>query len=647
MIVYKVLLPLNVPEPFDYISDLPLQRGDLVVVPFRGQPRVAVLWGRGEAAVADFKLKKIEEKLELAPLHEKLLKFVEWVAHYNMAGLGSVLKMVLPIKFGGRRAELAPQPFEFATTMLTQAQEAAAKALRGAVTAHKFSATLLDGVTGSGKTEVYFEAISAALEQGKQVLVLLPEIALSIQWIERFRARFGVEPCLWNSNLTPAQRRETWLNVHDGSAKLVVGARSALFLPFAKLALIVVDEEHDQSFKQEEGVTYHGRDMAVVRAKIEALPVVLVSATPAAETVHNVQIGKYAELKLPERFGGAGLPDIKAIDMRLEKLPANYFLSEPVRNQIAATIAAGAQAALFLNRRGFAPLTLCRACGHRIQCPNCSAWMVQHKRANNMQCHHCGTSSLIPQNCPACHEPDKLHACGPGVERLLAEARELFPSARVEVLSSDSPAAADEVIAKVMNHEIDVLIGTQIIAKGHHFPKLEFVGIVDADMGLEGGDLRAMERTYQLLHQVAGRAGREENLGRVLVQTYMPENSAIKALLSNDRDEFMANELRLRQQFGMPPYSRLATITISGKLEKQVKAAIIELTKLAPLAEGVELLGPAPAPMSFLRGKFRYRLIVKAKLNVNLQAFVQAWLSRQRLSSALTLKVDIDPYSFV
>lgn len=647
MKVIKVLLPLNVPEPFDYISDLELAPGDFVTVPFRGKSKTGVVWGSGQNDVDDFKIKRIEEKLDIPPLKAELRKFVDWVANYNITPIGNVLKMCVSVKFGGRRKEIDSGEREFTLTDLTDSQRAVSENFRNKVLSNQFSCTLLDGVTGSGKTEVYFEAVDEAIRDGKQVLVLLPEIALSVQWLSRFKKRFGIEPSIWHSERTPAQKRETWLDVAQGKSKIVVGARSALFLPFQNLGLIIVDEEHDGSYKQEEGVTYHGRDMAVVRASIEKLPIVLVSATPSVETVNNIEEGKYEIQHLKERFGGATLPDIKVIDMRLERLPANEFISLSLRKELEKAIENKQQSILFLNRRGFAPLTLCRACGHRVECPNCTAWLVTHMGKNMMQCHHCGFTRNILKDCPSCGEEDKLHACGPGVERIFEEAKKIYPDANVEIVASDSPSSAKDVIARMTSGEIDILIGTQMIAKGHHFPNLALVGIVDADLGLEGGDMRAMERTYQLMHQVAGRAGRESKLGKVFIQTYMPDNSAIDALLKGDRDRFIKGEIASRKRFEMPPFGRMATITISGKFENRVKEEIGKLSYHAPKSNGVEVLGPAPAPMSFLRGMHRYRLLIRTKRNLNIQGYINELLASHKLHSSLKVKIDIDPYSFV
>jgi len=533
---------------------------------------------------------------------------------------------------------------------LTPAQAAAAERLADRARGGGFSVTLLDGVNGAGKTEVYFAAVAAALEAGRQVLVLLPEIALSAQWFARFAERFGAAPAVWHSELTLARRRATWRAVLEGQARVVVGARSALFLPFAALGLIVVDEEHDASFKQEDGVIYHARDMAVVRARMEALPLILSSATPSLETVVNVERGRYDRLELPAQHGAAAARVIEAIDMRKSGLPATRWLSPRLVEALTETFAAGEQAMLFLNRRGYAPLTLCRACGHRLGCPNCAAWLVEHRQFGRLVCHHCGFGMPPPEACPECGAEDRLAACGPGVERLAEEVAATFPEARRAIMASDTlfgPHAAAEMVRRVAEHEIDLLIGTQIMAKGHHFPLLTLVGVVDADLGLSGGDLRASERTYQLLHQVAGRAGRAERPGRVLIQTYMPDHPVMAALIAGDRDAFLAREAEDRRARGLPPFGRLAAIIVSGPSERAVRDFARALAARAPRGDGVETLGPAPAPLSLLRGQFRYRLLVKAPRDAPIQKILRAWLGATRPRGGLRLRIDIDPYSFL
>jgi len=538
---------------------------------------------------------------------------------------------------------------------LSESQGAAADALVDRVRADAFSVTLLDGVTGSGKTEVYFQAVKEALAQGRQVLVLLPEIALSAQWLERFERRFGVEPAQWHSELTQAQRRDTWRAVARGEARVVVGARSALFLPYPALGLVVVDEEHEPAFKQEDGVPYHARDMAVVRARLGGIACVLTSATPSLESIENVRAGRYDSVHLPERHAGAALPEVAPIDMRKDRPPpieghGTSYIAPSLRDAVAETLAAGEQAMLFLNRRGYAPLVLCRSCGHRLQCPHCTAWLVEHRLIHRLQCHHCGFVTHPPDTCPECEAADSLAACGPGVERLTEEVRALFPDARTALMASDTvtgPDSAARFVESVRRGEVDLLIGTQIVAKGHHFPGLTLVGVVDADLGLAGGDLRAGERTYQLLHQVAGRAGRAEKPGRVLLQTYGPEHPVIEALVSGERDSFLAVEAENRKLAEMPPFTRLVALIVSSPEEDQADAVTRGLARTAPEREGVEVLGPAPAPMAVLRGRHRRRLLLKTRRDQAPQPLLRAWLARVEVPNKVRLYVDVDPYGFL
>ncbi|WP_052473326.1 primosomal protein N' [Paramagnetospirillum magnetotacticum] len=571
------------------------------------------------------------------------------------AGVGPAVVKGL-VEAGALESVELPAPPAFAPPDLTApraelspGQQAGADTLVAALDGG-FSVIVIDGVTGSGKTEVYFEAVAAALGLGKQVLVLLPEIALSAQWLDRFRRRFGVKPALWHSDLGDATRRKTWRAVASGEAAIVVGARSGLFLPFQNLGLIVVDEEHDQAFKQEDHVCYHARDMAVVRARLGDFPAVLASATPSLESLANVQAGRYGLVHLPDRHAGAVLPDIVPVDLRRHPPPKGRWLSPLLVTALEEVLAAGEQAMLYLNRRGYAPLTLCRTCGHRLQCPHCTAWLVEHRSAGRLICHHCGHFIRLPPKCPECEAEGSFAACGPGVERVAEEAALLFPNARVAVMTSDTcsgPHAAEEFVRRVSDHEIDLLVGTQIVAKGYHFPLLTLVGVVDADLGLDGGDLRAGERTHQLLSQVAGRAGRAERPGRVLLQTYQPDHPVLGALRSGQRDAFIAREAEARRDTGMPPYGRLAALILSGPDVSVVEAYARSLAKAAPRAEGVQVLGPALAPMALLRGKHRRRFLVQSARSVNLQALIRDWLARCAPPKSVRVQVDVDPYSFM
>ena len=554
------------------------------------------------------------------------------------------------------QAELPPEaPFALPAPdhpgpALSPEQSEAASSLREAVKAETFSVTLLEGVTGSGKTEVYLEAIAECLRRGRQALVLLPEIALSSQWLERFQARFGVPPASWHSDLSSRTRRITWEAAAAGAAPVVVGARSALFLPFPNLGLIIVDEEHETAFKQEEGVVYNARDMAVVRARFCAAPAVLVSATPSLESVANVEAGRYRHLTLAARHGGAALPDVAAIDLRLHAPERGHFLAPPLVAAVHETIGRGEQAMLFLNRRGYAPLTLCRTCGHRMHCPHCTAWLVEHRARRLLQCHHCGHTIPIPEACPQCGTAHSLTAVGPGVERITEEARAEFPDARILVMASDTmpgPHSAAEAARAIEAREVDLIIGTQIVAKGWHFPHLTLVGVVDADLGLAGGDLRAAERTVQLLHQVAGRAGRAESPGRVLLQTFSPEHPVMQALIAGDLAAFMAREAAMRRPGHWPPYGRLAALIVSaGDMEVTDRLAR-DLGQAAPHGEGLEVLGPAPAPLAILRGRHRRRLLLKTRRDVAVQPILRDWLAKVRVPHGARVDVDVDPVSFL
>ncbi len=539
---------------------------------------------------------------------------------------------------------------ERAGALLSVPQQECSDALVQMVKDNKYSAALLDGVTGAGKTEVYFEAVAQALRQNKQVLILLPEIALSNAFLDRFKSRFGCAPALWHSSLSVAKRKTTWRGVAEGQSKVVIGARSALFLPYHDLGLIIVDEEHDPAYKQEEGVIYHARDMAVVRAHLGQFPILMVSATPSLETMQNAWAGRYQHLTLPMRHGGASLPEIHLIDLKADKPEdRQHFIAPTLQKAVAETIEKKQQALLFLNRRGYAPLTLCRHCGHRFQCPRCTAWLIEHRRTGKLHCHHCDHYMQMPDTCPECSEPDSLAACGPGVERVLEEVQERFPEARICVLSSDTATTHDELRTKleeIQQGDVDIIIGTQIIAKGHHFPKLTCVGVVDADLGLTGGDLRATERVYQLLHQVAGRAGREAEQGVVYLQTFNPETRVMQALASGKRDDFLEVELQEREVADMPPFSRLAGIIVSGRDESEVEQAAMALGRAAPQGEKIQTLGPAEAPMYRLRGKFRRRLLVRSEKSIDIQKAIKHWVKAVKLSSKIRVQIDIDPQSF-
>lgn len=722
--IIGVMLPLPFNEPFDYKTETELPLGTLVRVPWGREEQIGVVWKHGRSSeLSENKIKPIIEKLDFPPLSKNLIQFVKFVAEYNLAFVGLVLKMVISVRavFDDNQTEtlytlsgktlaeaklknsdarwhvmdlLRHAPYtrkeicrgagvglsvvntlitagilkpivrpkkkyyaeprgSFSKVALTPEQEIAAAELVRKV-GNGFSVTLLDGVTGSGKTEVYFEAVARALELGRQILILVPEIALTTQWLGRFEKRFGVKPACWHSGLGQRERIDTWKAVSEGRVKVIVGARSALFLPYPDLGLMVIDESHDHSFKQEDVVNYQGRDMAVVRAKLEQFPLILSTATPDLETVCNVEDGKYDCVRLTSRYASAVMPDIKVIDLKKDKPQKGSWgvswLAPTLVDALKVNLEKNEQSMLFLNRRGYAPLTICRDCGHRIQCPNCTAWLTEHRSSGRLICHHCGYSMPIPKECPECHSEDGLTACGPGVERIAEEVSKRFPDARLAVISSDITSSLAEVSAvfeRMEKGEVDILIGTQILAKGHHFPSLTLVGIVDADLGLMGSDLRATEQTYQLLSQVSGRAGRAEKKGTVYLQTLYPDNAVLKALLANDRNQFLDLEKQSRRILRMPPFGKLAAVIVSGANRDAAEKVAVWLGQTAPNNDYISTLGPAPAPIYMLRGKYRYRLLLKTAKNIKIQEVLREWLRKISCPSNVRVEIDVDPYSFM
>ena len=561
------------------------------------------------------------------------------------------------VKAGGLLAEAGPVDPAFQTPdpdhpgrELTAGQAAAAADLAAQVKARSFNVSLLDGVTGSGKTEVYFEAVAQALRQGQQSLILVPEIALTQAGLRRFAERFGAEPASWHSQMGEAARRRVWREVAQGRCKLVVGARSALYLPFPNLGLIVVDEEHDTSYKQEEGVIYNARDMAVVRGLVSGHSVILASATPSLESLQNARSGKFAHVVLPERPGAAVLPEIGLVDLKEHTPEKGAYLSQPLLDAVRDVTSRGEQALLYLNRRGYAPLIICRNCGEKLKSPDTDSWLVQHKRTGRAMCHLTGFSMRMPRECPNCKAEDSLTSVGPGVERIAEEAQEAFPDARVEILSSDTAGNPAELAARMRRMEqgeIDILVGTQMVVKGHNFPRLTFVGVVDGDLGLAGGDPRAGERTYQTLVQVAGRAGRAETPGHALIQTHQPEHEALVALAAGDREMFIGVELSMREMLGLPPFGKLAAVIFWGPEAAKVDALAKKFLNAAPRADGVDILGPSEAPIGRLRGLYRRRLFIQAEATVNLSSYMQVWREKLRPPAKYKIQIDIDPQSFM
>lgn len=599
----------------------------------------------------------------MTPTRQRVLDTLEQSPEWTRSGLANASGVAVSVVDGLLKVgalepvSLPPHPAVPAPDTahgraeLTPDQREAADRLIAPVEAGGFSVSLLEGVTGSGKTEVYFEAVARALDKGRQVLILLPEIALTQSFIDRFHQRFGAEPAQWHSDVPPRMREKVWRQVAEGRIKVVAGARSALFLPFPDLGLVIVDEEHDPAYKQEDRTFYHARDMAVVRGREGGCPVILASATPSLESRVNARAGRYAHVPLGRRFADAALPDLSLVDLRRHPPARGRFLSPVLLTAIEETVKRGEQALLFLNRRGYAPLTLCRACGHRFQCSQCSAWLVDHRLRGTLQCHHCGHAQHRPESCPSCGTLDHLVACGPGVERIAEEMLETFPDARTILLSSDLPGGARRLrreLDAVADGEADIVIGTQLVAKGHHFPLMTLVGAVDADLGLANGDPRAAERTFQLLHQVTGRAGRSGLPSRGMIQTWSPEHPVMQALVAADPDRFYDREANERERAGLPPFGRLAALIVSADTRREAEEHGRELARAAPQDMGLEVLGPAEAPLGLVRGRHRFRLLAQGGRRAPLQAFLRAMIAAApKPRGSVHVQIDIDPQSFL
>lgn len=698
--IAKILLPLPFDEAFDYAmpEGTEYEQNEFVCVPFGKKTLYGVIWKITEATETKYKLKPIISSVKELGFNEykisdSLKKFIEKQAEYTLTPLGKVLSLCYSQNFfkpvrekkskkaddsenyfvktpsydGVTQERVAVQGKNssaescrrmtasksgFSHINLNNEQQEAYEKLLKDFASGKFSVTLLDGVTGSGKTEVYFKLTQEVLSRGKQVLIMLPEILLTTQIIKRFENIFNQKPVIWHSGIPLAQKKKYFRDIMDGSAGIIIGARSALHLPYKNLGLIVCDEEHDQSYKQEEQVIFNARDMAVLRASIENTQCLLVSATPSAETYYNATSGKYNHIKLHKRYSKIEMPDVEIIDMRLEKLNAKSFISSRLKAEIERNIEAKLQTLLFLNRRGYSPLLLCSKCGFRFESPDTSAWLVLHKNYAGeyyLECHHSGYRMKLPDKCPSCNEADSFRACGPGVQRLMEEAKMLFPNARIIEMSSDNitdAKKAEEVISQITNNEVDIIIGTQIIAKGHHFPGLKTVGVIDADLGLDFADLRAPEKTFQILHQVSGRAGRENIKGDVLLQTYLPEHPVMKALKTNDKEKFLAMELDERHKADLPPFTRLAAIIISSDNDIEAQNFSKEIVSHLAQVKEVSIYGPARAIFHKLRGSFRHRILLKSAKNFNIQNYINNSLQNVKIPKNIKIKFDIDPYSF-
>ncbi len=656
MLIAQVIVPNLSPLEYSIPNSLNIEVGNLVIVPFRSKKLLGLVIAISNKTNLPLeKLRSIENKLDLS-LPELYIKLIIWVADYYCVNYGHIFRLILPhqiaeylikskaLLIGHELIHLTYTPPNF-----NKEQVEAIDKIAQLINNDNFN-IMLDGVTGSGKTEIYLAAIYNIIKNNNgQALILLPEISLTSQIIDRVNLRFGIKPCIWHSNLTPKNKREIFNKIINGSARIVIGARSALFLPFKNLSTIIVDEEHEQAYKQEDGVTYHARDMAIIRAKIGQIPIMLASASPSLEAMHNSNIGKFNLIKLAERYNLNDMPKVEIIDMKKEKRK-NLFISGTLLNALKENLNKNQQSLLFLNRKGYSPIVICSACGYQKNCYHCSTSMVYHKAKKMLKCHQCGEVAALPKLCPHCKQEDSFIPCGPGVERLAEEVNEHLPHAKVVILTQESfnkPKEAEQLLNDIRNNVYNIIIGTQIIAKGHHFPTLTLVGIIDADLGMMGGDLRTAEKTYQLLQQVGGRAGREIDNSKIFIQTFNPENPLIISLASYNRDQFITEEMQNRKILNMPPYGKLVAIILSSKQEQKLAEFAKYLVKIAPSSKQISIFGPAPALVYKIRGKYRYRILLKTARNINIQKFLQAWLQAVKTPSHIQLKIDIDPYHFL
>jgi primosomal protein N' (replication factor Y) len=657
-LIYQILLPIPFDHGFSYFAPqgLDLQIGDVVKVPFRSKEIFGVVIDfdqNNPEKIDEKKIKTVLEKEEKFTFSSKLLEFIDFVSAYNLITKGLVLKLSLSILNSSKEPKRKPKEkavkeLNISLKPLHENQKKASEDLLGLISKQEFSTILLDGVTGSGKTEIYFGAIAKILQENdnSQILILLPEIALTSQLCKRFAQQFGFEPDLWHSKISPAKKRDLFFKVANGECRVLIGARSSLFLPFKNLQLIVVDEEHDSSFKQEDVVNYQARDMAIVRAKIEDSAIILSTATPSLESYLNAKNHKYQLIKLEERFTDQDKTEIDVVDMRQEKMEKNHFISNHLRKLLEENLLNNRQSLLFLNRRGYAPITLCKECGTKISCKNCSSYLTFHQKINRLICHHCGDSQRLKNLCPECGKEDCLTSLGVGIERLQEEVLQYFPSARIGLMTSDNIKSNDdagELIEQILDHKIDIIIGTQMIAKGHHFPSLALVGIIDGDGSFLSGNLRTLERSFQLLTQVIGRAGRERYSGQVVLQTYNPENSVFKSIIENKRDEFLESEIKNRKMMNFPPFSKMAAIIFSGMDENLV----IDFAKFVrgkfPFDKAIEVFGPAPMPISRIKNRYHHCLNIKVDRKINLQKLITEVLKSCKAPSQIRVKIDIDP----
>ena len=648
---YNILVARPFDQVFTYVSDdQTLEVGQIVIVPFGKAMEVGMIM-QSDVSKPDYTIKKIETVINGIKLNEINIKFLKWVSDYTLAPIGSVLKLFTINKdiITYERDDKILSEATFKSTILNDEQN---KAKEDIVKIQKSSnkPVVLEGVTGSGKTEVYFDLIELEINQSKQILIMVPEISLTPQFENRFKERFGMDINIWHSKITPKRRKEIWHKCYAGEPIVVIGARSSLFLPFTNLGLTVIDEEHDSSYKQEDNIRYQARDLAVVKANFEKNKLILASATPSLETINNINHKKYHHVFLSKQYSGLPLPQISLVDLSKNKLEKNQWISVLLKKEIEKCLSNKEQALIFLNRRGYSPLSLCVECGYRHQCSQCSSWLVMHQQKKRLLCHQCGSIEEMSFNCPKCLAKDSIKFIGPGVEGIAEELTHSFPDKVISVMSSDlinSPKKIKELIDKFSNKEIDIIVATQIMAKGYDFPNLSLVGVIDADAGLFGGDMRAIEKTYNMLQQVSGRAGRSQQTGNVIIQTYYPEQPIIQSLQQRDRTSFVQQALLEREQFNIPPFGFMTSIIISGPSKGNVEKISQQLVYFRKYSEEFSVLGPVEAPINLLKGQFRYRILLKGKSRKNLNIFTKKMVSSVKIPSAVRVIIDVDPYTFM
>ena len=648
-----VLFPKIFDYPFTYKSEIsqPLKPGDFVKAPFGQTELTGVVWPKEQKTEKNFKIKKIIKKINVKNLNYSMIQFISWFSKYNLVPLGMSFKMCLlnkdvveekfNLEFKKFKIKYSDKNF-----LLNHEQKKSLEFIRNV--GNKYNVTVIEGVTGSGKTLVYFKRIKDIIERDLQVLILLPEIALTNQFSRKFKEFFGTEPAIWHSRTTKKNKSIIWKGVIEGKIKIVVGARSSLFLPFKNLGTIVVDEEHDASYKQDEGISYNARDMAITRASLENIPINLVTSIPSIETYNNIVNKKYYVTKLNKRYKEAPLPNIEIINLNFESLNKDSWIANKTINKVNRFLKNGDQILFFLNRRGYAPFVICKICGYKFQCPNCSVNLNFHQKLNKLLCHYCGHKSTLFRNCKDDNKC-KLQFCGPGVERIFLELKKIYPNKKIEVFSSDTlekSKSINSLLKKVEKKKIDILVGTQLLSKGFHFPKLNCIVVVDCDFSSHGYDLRAAEKNIQLYHQLSGRAGREGNVSTIFFQTYTPDDEILLNISKNDPNTFLQKELALRKEKKLPPFYRLISLIISGKSEQTIMKSAINLKSRLPKLSGVNVLGPVLAPIARLRKKYRCRILIRYPKNLFIQKYLSKSFDKIKIGPGIKLEVDVDPINF-